>query len=134
MTDESACNCYRPWSGGRYPIKGPCPVHSTEDPTVETVARALWHDHAMRYADVPIEDWARVEESYREGYLREARVAIAAMPKSSRYWVGYYCPRGSGHYEIYGQPEYTPECGSKGWNVYLDAEEGDEYLPEGEWR
>lgn len=61
-------------------------------------------------------------------------LAAAGLLPAPRYWVGYYCPRGSGHYEIYGQPEYTPECGSKGWNVYLDAEEGDEYLPEGEWR
>lgn len=58
-----------------------------------------------------------------------------------RYWVGYYCPRGSGHYELLGQTDkngegYDGSCGSKGWDVYLDAEPGDELfdLPEGEWR
>lgn len=51
-----------------------------------------------------------------------------------RYRVGYYCPRADGHYELIGGPDYTTECGSKGWDLVLhDAEPGDPDLPEGEW-
>lgn len=46
---------------------------------VETVARALWHDEAMRYADIPLEDWKRVEGPQREVWLRQARAALNAV-------------------------------------------------------
>jgi uncharacterized protein (UPF0335 family) len=46
---------------------------------VETVARAMWHDEAMRYADVPLEEWEKVEGSNREDWLRQARAALNAV-------------------------------------------------------
>lgn len=36
----------------------------------------------------------------------------------------------TGRYRI---GSYCPVCGSKGWDVYLVAEPGDEGLPDGEW-
>lgn len=52
---------------------------------------------------------------------------------TGRYRIGYHRPGGSGHIELIGSEEYNPCCGSKGWDVYLDAEPGDEGLPAGEW-
>lgn len=46
---------------------------------VETVARAMWHDEAMRYADIPLEEWELVEGSSREDWLRQARAALNAV-------------------------------------------------------
>jgi hypothetical protein len=46
---------------------------------VETVARAMWHDEAMRYADIPLEDWEKVEGHQREDWLRQARAALNAV-------------------------------------------------------
>jgi len=51
---------------------------------VESVARAMWHDEAMRYADVPLEDWRKVEEFDREDWLRLARAALQATAESRR--------------------------------------------------
>lgn len=53
---------------------------------------------------------------------------------ADRYRIGYYCPRGKGHLELLGAKDYSPDCGSRGWDVYLDgAEPGEEGLPEGDW-
>lgn len=51
-----------------------------------------------------------------------------------KYWVGYYCPRGNGHYEFLADPEYDPHCRGRGWDLYLDAEMKDmDHLPAGGW-
>lgn len=64
------------------------------------------------------------------GLFADAPIAIS----EKRYYVGYYCPRGSGHWELVGNEDYTRECGSKGWDLYLDgASPDDEALPPGEW-
>lgn len=64
------------------------------------------------------------------GLFADAPIAIS----EKRYYVGYYCPRGSGHWELVGNEDYTRECGSKGWDLCLDgASPDDEALPPGEW-
>jgi hypothetical protein len=54
-------------------------------------------------------------------------------PKVRRYIVGTYCPRGSGHFELIADAEYDGSCGSKGWPLYIEVEDGDDLsqLPEG---
>ena len=71
-------------------------------------------------------------------YCREAaergQLPTPAVDAPQRYFVGYYCPRGGGHYELVGSDDYSSECGSKGWELYLDgATSGDPDLPPGEW-
>lgn len=51
---------------------------------VESVARAMWHDEAMRYADIPLEDWRKVEGHERDDWLRQARAAIKGMYESRK--------------------------------------------------
>jgi hypothetical protein len=51
---------------------------------VERVARALWHEEAMRYADIPIEQWTFVGQQPREDFLREARAALKALGESRK--------------------------------------------------
>lgn len=59
----------------------------------------------------------------------------APTGKRWRYWVGYYCPRGTdGHFELLACPDYDPYCGSKGLDLYLDVTPGTVGLPDGEWR
>jgi hypothetical protein len=68
--------------------------------------------------------------------LDTVRPELSSAPagKQWRYWIGYYCPRGSGHFELAGNEDYDGCCGSKGWDLYLDADPEDTSLPEGEWR
>lgn len=49
---------------------------------VESVARAMWHDEAMRYVDIPVADWEKVEEFEREDWSRLARAALKAVHES----------------------------------------------------
>ena len=50
-----------------------------------------------------------------------------------RYRIGYYCPRGEGHWELFSNPDFEATCGSRGWYAYLDCDPDDEDLPDGEW-
>lgn len=73
--------------------------------------------------------------SYLELDADHPELTPAPAGKQWRYWVGYYCPRGTdGHFELVGDTEYDGCCGSKGWDLYLNATPGDTSLPEGMWR
>lgn len=71
-------------------------------------------------------------------YCREAsereQLPVPAVAQARRYFVGYYCPRGNGHWEMYGDEDYSTECRGKGWDIYLEgAEQVEDGLPAGEW-
>lgn len=61
-------------------------------------------------------------------------VEPSGVPEKARYYVGYYCPRGNGHWELVGNDDYSTECRGKGWDLYLDdaVPDGD-ILPPGAW-
>lgn len=52
-----------------------------------------------------------------------------------KYVIGYWCPRGEGHFELYDDPEYDGACGGKGIPVLFDLDPEDITLdtPTGEW-
>lgn len=57
---------------------------------------------------------------------------------AGRFIVGYYCHKGSGHFEMYGDPDADMACGSSLAPLYLDAEDAAWYaehdlLPPGRW-
>ena len=47
-----------------------------------------------------------------------------------RVWVGYFCPRGGnvdagGHFEHPSDPEFDLGCSGKGWDMFIEVEQGD---------
>lgn len=57
--------------------------------------------------------------------------------KGERYVVGYYCPKGEGHFDLYSDPDAEMACGSHLVPIYLDIQSGEDFggrgLPEGQW-
>jgi hypothetical protein len=56
---------------------------------------------------------------------------------AKRYIVGYFCHKGQGHFEMYGDPDADFACGQAA-PVYIDREDAVWYeahglLPEGRW-
>ena len=55
-----------------------------------------------------------------------------------RYIVGYFCHKGSGHFEMYHDPDAEMACGSSLVPLYIDAEDAEwlskhDLLPPGRW-
>lgn len=86
----------------------------------------------QQYGDENAEPWS--PNPYRKACV----AATGQMNEKARYVVGYFCHKGSGHFEMYHDPEAEMACGGSLVPLYMDAEDADwlrkyDLLPEGQW-